>query len=162
MQKENTIKYCAVNESDVILFNSEKLPHIVPLNKIVSIYKNKLTQNPEVSLKNGLLFQEYIFNDPIHIHSVNKQGNKISLNKVRSIIHYKNLNNMYRVKPFLLNSFAITQENSLFDSDLNQVDLQISNISSNNLVKHNKFYGKKIGSVNGIDLTMDLGFLMGQ
>ena len=124
MQKENTIKYCAVNESDVILFNSEKLPHIVPLNKIVSIYKNKLTQNPEVSLKNGLLFQEYIFNDPIHIHSVNKQGNKISLNKVRSIIHYKNLNNMYRVKPFLLNSFAITQENSLFDSDLNQVDLQ--------------------------------------
>jgi hypothetical protein len=160
MQKENYIKFCAVNDSEVILFNNEKLPKITPLNKIISNYN--LIGLPQTILKNGLVFQEYLFNDPIYIHSINKLTNKIALNKIRSIIHYKNLNNMYRIKPYLLSHFAITQKNSLLDNEFNQIDLQTSNIGSNSLIKHNKYYGKKISEVNGIDLTMNFGYLMGQ
>ena len=160
MQKENYIKFCAVNNADIILFDNEKLPQIVPINKIIKTYN--VTILPQIILKSKLTFQEYLFTDPIYIHSINKQTKKVGLNKIRSIIHYENLNNMYQIKPYLLSSFIITQKNSLFDTEFNQIDLQINNISNNSLIKHNKFYGKKVGNVNGIDLTMEFGFLVGQ
>jgi len=161
MQIENSIKFCAVSDSNIILFNHEKLPQITQLNKITETYN--LTTLPQTILKNGLTFLEYVFIDPIYIHSINKIANKVGLNKIRSIIHYKGLNSIYRIKPFLLNPFTITQKNSLFDTEFNQIDLQVSsNISTNNLAKNNRYYGKKISEVNGIELSMDFGFLMGQ
>jgi hypothetical protein len=151
--------FCAVNNSEVLLFNKDRLPIITSLNKISNLFP--ATPLKEIVLNSGLQFQEFIFDEPVFIHSVNTKD-EIGLNRIKSIVEYKNLNNVHRVQPFLLKSFETTINNSIFTDKLEVTNIDLQNINNQGVLKSNKYFGKKISEVSGFELDMNFGYIMGQ
>jgi len=164
MEKEKSGKFCAVNNTEIMFFNEEKLPLILPINKITSNFVTKEIKN--LTTKTNLTIKEYLFETPVYIHSINNTTNKVSLNKVKSIIYYDGLKELYRIKPYLLKSFDITKKNCIIDENQNISNLDLQNISNTSLIKNNKYFGKRIDELEldklNLDLSMDLGFIFGQ
>ena len=130
-------KFSAINNTEVMVFNENKTPIILPLNKISSSFKTK--ELPKITTKTNLLIQEFLFDEPIYIHSVNSTSSKITLNKIKSIVQYLNLKDMYKIRPYLHHPFDITYKNSIVDKDFNINNLDLQNINNSYLLKNNKF-----------------------
>lgn len=160
MSKERN-KFCAVNNTEVMLFNEHSTPVICPINKIADTFK--CTPLKEAVTKTNLKYQEFLLTEPLYIHSVNKNSTKVSLNKVRSVIRYENVKDMYRVFPYLLHSFDLTARNGLVTKDLERTNLDFQNITNTSLVKSNKYYGKRVDRIESLNLDLDMnsGFILG-
>lgn len=161
-KKKSNNKFCAVNNTELMFFNEEKSPNIVPIHKVVNTFSVK--ELNKITTKTNLTIQEYLFEEPVFIHSFNNTSKKITLNKIKSIVHYTNLKDLYRIRPHLLHPFDITQRNCIVDIDQNITNLDLQNINNTSLLKNNKYFGKRIDALPDIDLelSMDLGFIFGQ
>jgi hypothetical protein len=164
IKEQPTNKFCAVNNTEIMLFNEERLPIISSISKILTNFNTKEIKN--ITTKTNLSIQEFLFEQPVFIHSLNSSTKKISLNKVKSIIHYNNLKELYRIRPYLLNSFDITQKNCIIDQELCTTHLDLQNINRLSFLKNNKYFGKRIDQLSlndfNLELSMDLGFIFGQ
>ena len=155
-------KFSAINNTEVMVFNENKTPIILPLNKISSSFKTK--ELPKITTKTNLLIQEFLFDEPIYIHSVNSTSSKITLNKIKSIVQYLNLKDMYKIRPYLHHPFDITYKNSIVDKDFNINNLDLQNINNSYLLKNNKYFGKRIDHLDEINMALDMnfGYVIGQ
>jgi len=161
-KKKSNNKFCAVNNTELMFFNEDKSPSIIPIHKVINTFNVK--ELNKITTKTNLTIQEYLFEEPVFIHSFNTANKKITLNKIKSILHYTNLKDLYRIRPHLLHPFDITQRNCIIDNDQNITNLDLQNINNTTLLKNNKYFGKRIEMLPEVELelTMDLGFIFGQ
>lgn len=161
MSKEKSKKFCAINNTEVMLFNEDKLPVICQIDKIPDVFN--VTELSPITNSSNLKIQEYVFNEPTYIHSINSSSNTLTLNRVKSIVRHDNLKELYRIRPYLLHSFDITSRNCLVNKDFGIESLDFQNISNTSLLKNNKYYGKRIDHIPELDLDLDMnsGFILG-
>lgn len=161
MSKEKLNKFCAINNTELLLFDENKIPRITAIDKITSEYAVK--ELDPFTTKSNLGIQEFIFEEPVYIHAINKE-NKLSLSKIKSLIYYTGLKDMYKIRPYLLHSFDITNRHCIVTKDYEIANLDLQNISSSSLLKINKYFGKRIDNIINLDMDLDMsaGYIFGQ
>jgi hypothetical protein len=161
-EKKSNNKFCAINNTELMVFDEYKTPRIVAIDKLISSFAGKELNS--FTTKSNLTIQEYLFEEPIFIHSVNKETNKVALNRIRSIVQYTGLKDMYKIRPYLLHSYDITYRNSIINKDFEVGNLDLQNVSNTLLLKNNKYFGKRIDRLEEIELDLDMttGYIFGQ
>jgi hypothetical protein len=158
MSEKTKFSFSAVNNTNVLLYIDRK-PINIPIDKMLSVIESKKI-NEISNSKTNIKTNEYLIKDNVYVHCINN-NNEVKLNKISRFYEFENLSNLFEILPYSLSPFYLSSFNSFINNKNDRETIFYEN-ENEKLIKRNfKLLGNKIDSIDDIELTNHLGYIIG-